>query len=79
MIARSPRPPDAARLERDDDCIGLLRQRPLRHSDRLKRAHSAFHQHAGEVGRTGEVIGDASQDGHGWLLTFEFGGEIRFG
>ena len=45
---RRPRPPRA-------------RRRPRGHADDLHRAHAVAHQHGGEVGRTGEVVGDAAQ------------------
>ena len=51
---------DGARFERDDDGIDLGIQPSRRHADHLHRAHAALDQHVGEVGRAGEVVGDAT-------------------
>ncbi len=57
---------DRARLERDDDGIDVVGDRALRrHADGLDGAHAALDQHARDVGRTGEVVGDDSENGHG--------------
>ena len=56
---------DRARLERDDDRVGIAVDAVApRHADRLDGAHAALDQHVREVGRAGEVVGDAAKE-HG--------------
>ena len=50
-----------ARLERDDDGIGVDRRRVVGNADRLHDAHAGADEVVGEVGRAGEVVGDAAE------------------
>src|SRR5207249_1068644 len=57
----------AARLERHDDAVsGGYFQPRTRHAQQLHGAHVGPDQRVGEIGRSGEVVGDAAkQDAHG--------------
>ena len=57
---------DRARLQRHHDGVDIVRNRALAgHADGLDRAHAALDQHARDIGRAGEVVGDHSKNGHG--------------
>ena len=46
--------------------LDIVRQRRLWHANHLYRAQPRAHQHAGHVGRSGEVISNATEEqGHG--------------
>jgi hypothetical protein len=53
---------DRARLQRDDERVGLDAFRRRRHADRLHGAHAVAHEHVGEIGGAGEVVGDAAEE-----------------
>ena len=54
-----------ARLQRDDDRVGVERGAIGRHADRLHGAHAALDEHVREIGRAGEIVGDAAEQGTG--------------
>ena len=45
----------------DDHCVGVRRNATTGYADRLDRAHAAAHEVVRQVGRAGEVVGDAAE------------------
>jgi hypothetical protein len=64
-----------ARLQRDDDRVGIERRIRRLHADRLHAAQAALDQRVGQIRRAGEVVGHrAEQDRHRRLALEAFAG-----
>ena len=68
---RLARPPRRPAMVRDLSATTTASASPgstpvLGHADQLHRAHAVAHQHVGEVGGAGEVVGDAAEQDATW-------------